>query len=75
MKYGWFPHPDAERSWALAMIARLDREIARLPRGAVSDVKHPATDLFVAWVDLVATLELGPQLEARAGPLRKRSAK
>ena len=63
-----FPHPEAERSRLLALVAKLDREISRLPRQDISDVKHPSNDLFVAWVDLVATLELGPKLEVRECP-------
>ena len=49
----------------LATVARLDGEIARLPGTDISDVKHPLNELFSAWVDAVATLELGPQRDVR----------
>jgi hypothetical protein len=65
-----FSHPDAARSRLRATVARIERELALLPRHVTTD-ETPTDDLAASWADLVGQLALGPEPEVRECPVCK----
>ena len=62
--------PDAARSQLRAMIASVERELARLPGPVpLENSKSPQSGLLASFADLVKQLALGPEPEVRECPV------
>jgi hypothetical protein len=66
-----FAVPDAARSKLRATVARIEREISRLPTQVTDDTGSPPNGLLASFADLVEQLALGPEPETRECPVCK----
>jgi hypothetical protein len=64
---------EAARSRLRATVAKVEREIARLPARNIGEGgESPASELGACFADLVEQLALGPEPEVRECPVCKR---
>ena len=65
-----FPLPDTNRSRLRETVAKLGREISRVPRAVTDDGDRSASNgLLGSFRDLVEQLALGPEPEVRECPI------
>jgi hypothetical protein len=64
---------DAARSRLRETMAKMEREIARLPKQTASGDGDSTTELVAIYADLAKQLALGPEPEVRECPVCKRN--